>query len=269
MQNGMIPAQPTPHNRPFFVPTSNILFPPFKSGKTHAHRLVGRQVCRLRGRVDVWCFGVSHVEMWPRVFARRVAWPAAPQSRCARHSAFSPHPGAPCRPAEKFAVFDLPFFQDHPHFLSLSVPIALSCAVAGLGMCFLNESHPRLIKRSPAEDKGHPAMVVPDADVAQVCPSWRSPGAPRPALIPCAGTSTTRVTVPFGTATFVAPAVRPQDGEPIACGRPPSRFMSMSQHGLLCARRRRRLRIAVVVRAEGRACPKGVSASSSHSLGVR
>ena len=28
MQNGMIPAQPTLHNRPYFVPTSKILIPP-------------------------------------------------------------------------------------------------------------------------------------------------------------------------------------------------------------------------------------------------
>ena len=52
MQNGMIPTQPTPHNRPDFVPTSKLLIPPFKSGKMRrrlARRLVGRQVCRLRG----------------------------------------------------------------------------------------------------------------------------------------------------------------------------------------------------------------------------
>ena len=38
MQNGMIPAQPTPHDRLCFVPTSKVLIPPSKSGKTH-HRL--------------------------------------------------------------------------------------------------------------------------------------------------------------------------------------------------------------------------------------
>ena len=53
MQNGMIPAQLTPHNRPYFVLTSTILIPPSKSGKTCcrlARQLVGRQVCRLGGR---------------------------------------------------------------------------------------------------------------------------------------------------------------------------------------------------------------------------
>ena len=52
MQNGVIPAQLTPHKRPHFVPTSKILILPSKSGKTRrrlARRLVGRQVCRLGG----------------------------------------------------------------------------------------------------------------------------------------------------------------------------------------------------------------------------
>ena len=52
MQNGMITRQLTPHNRIYFVPTSKILIAPSKSGKTRrrlAHRLVGRQVCRLGG----------------------------------------------------------------------------------------------------------------------------------------------------------------------------------------------------------------------------
>ena len=56
MQNGMIPAQPTPHHRPCFVPTSKNLIPPSKSGKTPSRlacRLVGRQVCRLGGRVGI------------------------------------------------------------------------------------------------------------------------------------------------------------------------------------------------------------------------
>ena len=50
MQNGMITTQLTPHNTLYFVPTSEILIPPFKSGKTRrrlARRLGGRQVCRL------------------------------------------------------------------------------------------------------------------------------------------------------------------------------------------------------------------------------
>ena len=54
MQNGMTPAQLTPHNRPYFVLTSKILIPPSKSGKTRrrlARRLVGRQACRLGGQV--------------------------------------------------------------------------------------------------------------------------------------------------------------------------------------------------------------------------
>ena len=53
MQNGMISTQSTPHNRLYFVPTSKILIPPSKSGKPHrrlARRLVGRQVCQLKGR---------------------------------------------------------------------------------------------------------------------------------------------------------------------------------------------------------------------------
>ena len=52
MQNGMIRAQLTPHNRLCFVPTSKNLIRPSKSVKTShrlARRLVGRQVCRLRG----------------------------------------------------------------------------------------------------------------------------------------------------------------------------------------------------------------------------
>ena len=48
MQNGMIPTQPTPHNRPYFVPTSKLLIPPSASGKMR-RRLVGRQVCQLGG----------------------------------------------------------------------------------------------------------------------------------------------------------------------------------------------------------------------------
>ena len=58
MQNGMITAQPTPHHRPYVVLTSIILIPPSKSGKTRrrlARRLVGRQVCRLGGRVALYC----------------------------------------------------------------------------------------------------------------------------------------------------------------------------------------------------------------------
>ena len=54
MQNGMIPTQLTPHNRLYFGPTSTILIPPSKSGKTRrrlARRLGGRQVCRLGGEV--------------------------------------------------------------------------------------------------------------------------------------------------------------------------------------------------------------------------
>ena len=50
MQNGMITTQLMPHNGLFFVPTSRILIPPSKLGKTRrrlARRLVGRQVCRL------------------------------------------------------------------------------------------------------------------------------------------------------------------------------------------------------------------------------
>ena len=57
MQNGMIPAQLIPHNRPYFVLTSKILIPPSKSGKVRrrlARRLVGRQVCRLGGRAVAW-----------------------------------------------------------------------------------------------------------------------------------------------------------------------------------------------------------------------
>ena len=53
MQNGTIPAQRTPHNRLYFVPTSTILILPSKSGKMHrrlARRLVGRQVYRLGWR---------------------------------------------------------------------------------------------------------------------------------------------------------------------------------------------------------------------------
>ena len=38
----------TPHRRPYLVPTSKILIPPSKSGKMR-RRLVGPQVCRLRG----------------------------------------------------------------------------------------------------------------------------------------------------------------------------------------------------------------------------
>ena len=38
----------TPHRRPYLVPTSKILIPPSKSDKMR-RRLVGRQVCRLRG----------------------------------------------------------------------------------------------------------------------------------------------------------------------------------------------------------------------------
>ena len=52
MQNGMITTQLTPHNRPYFVPTSEILIPPSKSGKMCcrlSRRLVGCQVCRLGG----------------------------------------------------------------------------------------------------------------------------------------------------------------------------------------------------------------------------
>ena len=33
MPNGMTPTQPTPHNRPYLVPTPKILIPPSKSGK--------------------------------------------------------------------------------------------------------------------------------------------------------------------------------------------------------------------------------------------
>ena len=50
MQNRMIAAQPTPHDRLYFVPTSKILIPPAKLGITRcplAHRLVGRQDCPL------------------------------------------------------------------------------------------------------------------------------------------------------------------------------------------------------------------------------
>ena len=53
MQNGMITTQPTPHNRLYFVPTSKILIPPSKLGKTRrrlACRLAGHQACRLGGR---------------------------------------------------------------------------------------------------------------------------------------------------------------------------------------------------------------------------
>ena len=58
MQNGMITAQLTPHNRLCFVPTSKNLIPPSKSGKTShrlARRLVGRQVCRLGGGGGCCC----------------------------------------------------------------------------------------------------------------------------------------------------------------------------------------------------------------------
>ena len=34
MQNGMITTQLAPHNRLYFVPTSKILIPPSKLGKT-------------------------------------------------------------------------------------------------------------------------------------------------------------------------------------------------------------------------------------------
>ena len=42
MQNGMITTQPTPHHGLCFVPTSKILIPASKSGRTR-RRLVGRQ----------------------------------------------------------------------------------------------------------------------------------------------------------------------------------------------------------------------------------
>ena len=54
MQNGMVPAQLTPHNRPYPMPTPIILISPSKSGEARrrlARRLVGRAVCRLRGAV--------------------------------------------------------------------------------------------------------------------------------------------------------------------------------------------------------------------------
>ena len=76
MQNGMIPAHPTPHNRPCFVPTSKILILPSKSGKTRhrlARRLVGRQVCRLGGWVVIlplsWASDTAHC-FCPRYFTR-------------------------------------------------------------------------------------------------------------------------------------------------------------------------------------------------------
>ena len=52
MQNGMITTQPHPQIRLCFVPTSKILMPPSKSGKTRrqrARQLVGCQACRLGG----------------------------------------------------------------------------------------------------------------------------------------------------------------------------------------------------------------------------
>ena len=79
MQNGMIPAQPAPHDRPYFVPTSNILIPPSKSGETRrrlARPLVGRHVCRLGGPVDIpggWCgdWGFSDWPPHPQRFQGR------------------------------------------------------------------------------------------------------------------------------------------------------------------------------------------------------
>ena len=65
MQNGTIATQLRPHNRLYFVPTSKILIPPSKSGKTRrrlSRQLVGRQVCQLGGRglrLEGPCVGAS------------------------------------------------------------------------------------------------------------------------------------------------------------------------------------------------------------------
>ena len=42
MQNGMITTPLTPHNGPYFVPTTNNLTPPSKSGKPRPDSLAAR-----------------------------------------------------------------------------------------------------------------------------------------------------------------------------------------------------------------------------------
>ena len=67
MQNGIIPAQLTPHERPYFVPTSKILIPPSTSDKTHrrlVRRLIGRQVCQLGGRVESLNLQLGFPRQW-------------------------------------------------------------------------------------------------------------------------------------------------------------------------------------------------------------